>query len=110
MADLEAMEAAVDADDDPDVTHETGGSSSEVIRRVRLLEEAFKAGKLAGAPTASFTIFSQKRRERPLCCSTEAYACVRQGKRTCCSSIAYATAVGSEIGMPTEQSKEAGTS
>jgi hypothetical protein len=64
MADLEAMEAAVDADDDPDVTHETGGSSSEVIRRVRLLEEAFKAGKLAGAPTASFTIFkSEAKRE-----------------------------------------------
>jgi hypothetical protein len=64
MADLEALEAAIEEEDDTIATSGTRGAPLELVRRVRLLEEAFKAGKLKGAPTTAYEIFkSEAKRE-----------------------------------------------
>jgi hypothetical protein len=41
MADVEAMEASVDAEDDGEVIQDTGGASLELLNRVKALESAF---------------------------------------------------------------------
>jgi hypothetical protein len=57
MADLEALEAAVDAESEGETTHDTGGPSSELIRRVGALRVSFEANTLEGAPRNSFKLF-----------------------------------------------------
>jgi hypothetical protein len=64
MADLDALEATLESDDEPVVTLDTGGSSAEVIRRVGVLEAAFKAGNLDEASTAEYDLYvSEAKRE-----------------------------------------------
>jgi hypothetical protein len=57
MADLEALEAAVDAEEEDEVRYDTGGASAELIRRVGSLRASFAAGTLEGAPRNSFKLF-----------------------------------------------------
>jgi hypothetical protein len=57
MADLEALEAAVDAESEGETTHDTGGASSEVIRRMGVLKKAFLARKLADATPTDFDLY-----------------------------------------------------
>jgi hypothetical protein len=67
MADLEALEAAVDAEsegEDAVVIHETGGANAELLRRTQALTDSFQAGNLEGFPKASYQLYkSAVRRE-----------------------------------------------
>jgi hypothetical protein len=64
MADLEALEAALEAESDEELTYDTSGSSAEIIRRVGAMRKAFLAGTLAGFPTGSYELFvSDAKRE-----------------------------------------------
>jgi hypothetical protein len=57
MADLDALEAALDAESNEELTYDTGGSSAEVIRRLGKLEKFFLAGKLEGSSRIDFEVF-----------------------------------------------------
>jgi hypothetical protein len=46
MADLDALEAALDAESNEELTYDTGGSSAEVIRRLGKLEKFFWPARL----------------------------------------------------------------
>jgi hypothetical protein len=63
MVDLDALEAAVDAMDEGEVTYDTGGASLELFRRVQALKDAFLAGKLEGFHQSTHRLHTPSKRE-----------------------------------------------
>jgi hypothetical protein len=64
MADLDALETALDAEsneedneEDVVVIHDTGGANAELLRRTQALIDSFQAGNREGSPMASYQLY-----------------------------------------------------